>query len=89
MAPPIGGCVADRVPEGARDAAVPGFSPQVYRPRRSDGVIESAGYERFQRQDGRGFACRFGDRKSDLVRADGKFRTRKIDGPRLSTCKDS
>jgi hypothetical protein len=47
-------------------------------------LIEAAAYERFERQDGRGSAYRFGKRKFDLVWDDGKFQVRQASKPELS-----
>ena len=55
-----------------------------FRPRRSANIVEAAAYERFERQDGRGSAWRFGKRKFDLVWDDGKFQVRKAAKPELS-----
>jgi hypothetical protein len=55
-----------------------------FRPRRSANIVEAAAYERFERQDGRGSAYRFGKRKFDLVWDDGKFQVHQASKTELS-----
>jgi len=54
-----------------------------FRPRRLSNAIQVASYEKFERQDGRGYAYRFGPRKLDLVWEEGEFRVQGADSPEL------
>lgn len=53
-------------------------------PRRLTNVIEVAPYERFKRQDGRGYAYKCGHRKLDLVWNGESFEIRKPENVELS-----
>lgn len=55
-----------------------------FSPRRSSNVVEVAAYERHKRQDGRGYAYWFGERKLDLVWDGTSFQIRKTANSKLT-----
>ncbi len=55
-----------------------------FQPHRSKQIVEVAAYERFERQDGRGHAYRFGERRLDLIWNGASFEARKPSALKLS-----